>query len=581
MSDSGLYFTYGDWTVDLSVSRYVDDPVCMAVLMNDLDDQENSSMPITVNLGVDSGNETIMPRNCAYLDENNYPGLGQTLEKFDIARPYVRWGVPQRKQSGFVSYPLYEFNEYALESFDPEGYARYADGYDDAFKTVRDAWFGTEDPWVYEDDVVDDSDHLVAEADDSDHLVGSASDSAEPISDVSDSAESEQNSDRWTIERLADTRVRDWPDDDGLTAAYVESMFGDSDPMSLSDTEAIALSKARTVSNKRQLGELNAMSTLQKHLHDEIRAFEKNKDSFFSGASYLEYLGYVADADKRATGEVATAEPASDYVVSWRQDWLQHEAMSQVTDNLYDLATQIYDGCSMVDIAKGADQLTSACEDYVAVCSGTPNVMLKDAQKYIGWVCDAVGCSQAVETPADFSAVHKQLANYCTVHGADCNAAVRDNESVMCKAFAEAVVANDTDYAFFSLKSGGKNVDSEAKDIAKALANRSVALNHRADSAIAEALTKNLDATQAFALGAMTEKEIIANTPVSKVADVALRFDNCLMTAYTKAGWADTRGYGELARRTYEIPEEFPSNRKQPSSLSSSTSAQAEDNIDY
>ena len=107
---------------DLKVMSYEASPLCMA-LMNGSDDT------ITVCFGEDIGNETIMPIYCAFLDENNFPGIGKRLEKAGIAEPYTRFGTPVAAESGFCTYPLFRFNAERLREMDHEGLAEYEGAY--------------------------------------------------------------------------------------------------------------------------------------------------------------------------------------------------------------------------------------------------------------------------------------------------------------------------------------------------------------------------------------------------------------------------------------------------------------------
>lgn len=55
----------------------------------------------TVNLS----NSHTLPSDCAYVDENNMPGISKALVESGIARP-----TGQSAQSGFCHYNVYQFN---------------------------------------------------------------------------------------------------------------------------------------------------------------------------------------------------------------------------------------------------------------------------------------------------------------------------------------------------------------------------------------------------------------------------------------------------------------------------------------
>lgn len=128
--ESGEKMQFCGKTVErIAVSSYRSSPVCMAL---ELKSGEGSDV-ITVNLGSDIGNGTIMPRGCAFIDVNNYPELPSFIEENGLGEPYTRFGSPVTMQSGFVEYPLYRFNENSLKEFDESGYAAYAEDYAGAF----------------------------------------------------------------------------------------------------------------------------------------------------------------------------------------------------------------------------------------------------------------------------------------------------------------------------------------------------------------------------------------------------------------------------------------------------------------
>ena len=67
----------------------------MALIMNELDGEEFAV--ITVNL-----NHPMQSDSMAFLDENNYPGIGKWIEDQGLGISMGVW-----EQSGFCRYPLY------------------------------------------------------------------------------------------------------------------------------------------------------------------------------------------------------------------------------------------------------------------------------------------------------------------------------------------------------------------------------------------------------------------------------------------------------------------------------------------
>lgn len=49
---------------------------------------------------------------CAYVDDNNLPGIGKLLQKNDFAKP-----LGAKRHSGFVDYSLYEFDLEAMKDY--------------------------------------------------------------------------------------------------------------------------------------------------------------------------------------------------------------------------------------------------------------------------------------------------------------------------------------------------------------------------------------------------------------------------------------------------------------------------------
>lgn len=72
---------------------------------------------ITVNLGNDIGNGSQIQPFMAFLDTNNCPHIAEAIEAAGLAKPYIRFGQPVIKQSGYVSYPLYVFDEKVLREY--------------------------------------------------------------------------------------------------------------------------------------------------------------------------------------------------------------------------------------------------------------------------------------------------------------------------------------------------------------------------------------------------------------------------------------------------------------------------------
>ena len=126
---------YDGCDLTLRVANYDCDPVCLCILLDD--EEEGPYGTVTVNLGWDSGNNTIMPKYCSFGDSNNSEDLIQVLTEKGIMKPYKRFGQPVTQQSGYCEYNLYEFDAEKLREYDPEGCAAYEAAYDEEFKKLQ------------------------------------------------------------------------------------------------------------------------------------------------------------------------------------------------------------------------------------------------------------------------------------------------------------------------------------------------------------------------------------------------------------------------------------------------------------
>lgn len=137
MSDNRKLFNYDGKDYELSVVSYQTDPAVMGIVLSDHADHEPYGT-ISVNLGSDIGNGSIMQLNSTFLDVNNVPGIEEAVVEQGLAKPYTRFGSPVRAQSGFVQYPLYEFDAEELKKYDPEGYDIYKETWGKAVAEYQD-----------------------------------------------------------------------------------------------------------------------------------------------------------------------------------------------------------------------------------------------------------------------------------------------------------------------------------------------------------------------------------------------------------------------------------------------------------
>ncbi|MBO4834612.1 MAG: DUF4313 domain-containing protein [Lachnospiraceae bacterium] len=145
---------FGQTDVVLEVASYTYNPLSIAILLKDAEDRTPYTTA-TVNIGKYTGNGSVLGPYCAFLDTNNNPTLEEFLIRNHLAKPYTRFGEPVYGASGFVEYPLYEFDPELLRQIDPEGCAQYEQEYEKelrAYQADADlASYGLDYSWLEED----------------------------------------------------------------------------------------------------------------------------------------------------------------------------------------------------------------------------------------------------------------------------------------------------------------------------------------------------------------------------------------------------------------------------------------------
>lgn len=116
------------YTLRLSMHRYASNN-SLAVLAECFDKDFDAYVPfcdVTVNLEETSMIPAFVGEGFAFVDENDTPGIGKTLEKAGLASFTGIMG-----QSGFCAYPLYKFDLDKLRAF------VYENTYDDEKEGVQ------------------------------------------------------------------------------------------------------------------------------------------------------------------------------------------------------------------------------------------------------------------------------------------------------------------------------------------------------------------------------------------------------------------------------------------------------------
>ena len=132
---AGKPLVYDGQQLDLRVNSYANSELLLA--LQSVDEDGFPYATLTVNLGTHFPDGSIMPKDCAFVDENNSPGIGRALEESGFATPYLRGGKPVWAASGYCMYPLYEFKPDRLREADLSGYVAYSEGYDRTAKYLR------------------------------------------------------------------------------------------------------------------------------------------------------------------------------------------------------------------------------------------------------------------------------------------------------------------------------------------------------------------------------------------------------------------------------------------------------------
>lgn len=271
MSDNRKLFNYDGKDYELSVVSYQTDPAVMGVVLFDSVDHEPYGT-ISVNLGSDIGNGSIMQLNSTFLDVNNVPGIEEAVVEQGLAKPYTRFGSPVRAQSGFVQYPLYEFDAEELKKYDPEGYDTYKETWSTAVAEYQNFLSKAQNAELEDDDDAqwhtlypDDEDVLTEEIEDYHREIEEIEklkmlrgdyDRGNDVVKSEQSQESPENISDVSFERITDKRgtERIKTEIDGKTVAfaayYGNHVFSDEEITKMLQGEEITIPDFQTKSGK-------------------------------------------------------------------------------------------------------------------------------------------------------------------------------------------------------------------------------------------------------------------------------------------------------------------------------------------
>lgn len=119
-------FNYNGTECWMEIGSYSTSPTVMAIQFMC---SEGPYTTATVNLGEDSGNNSVIPFGATFLDTNNNSDIVDFFKKEGLGEVYTRFGEEVTMQSGFCEYPLFQFNVNKLKEYDPKGFSKYESSY--------------------------------------------------------------------------------------------------------------------------------------------------------------------------------------------------------------------------------------------------------------------------------------------------------------------------------------------------------------------------------------------------------------------------------------------------------------------
>lgn len=119
-------FEYDGKEYELRIGSYPMAPLAMFIAVQEKGNTDPAyERVMTVCLGNYQSELSFVQFGSTFIDINNFPEAPQILEATGLATPYLKFGEPVEKQSGFIVYPLYEFDKNKLAELDPKGFAQY------------------------------------------------------------------------------------------------------------------------------------------------------------------------------------------------------------------------------------------------------------------------------------------------------------------------------------------------------------------------------------------------------------------------------------------------------------------------
>lgn len=122
---------------NLNIGSCAETKLAMALQLVDKETQE-ALTTVSVNLGEEYREGSFVPFGSTFIDVNNndIDELNDLFEKTG-AEPRTVFGSPYTVSSGWVDYPIYDFNKDKLKAFDPKGFDEYEKGYREEFPKAQ------------------------------------------------------------------------------------------------------------------------------------------------------------------------------------------------------------------------------------------------------------------------------------------------------------------------------------------------------------------------------------------------------------------------------------------------------------
>lgn len=140
-----LFETSDGEKYSVAVTTYANNKLALGITLTDTEEEANFHV-LTVNLGKYYRDDTFIPMGSSFIDVNAFWYGDEEIVKFldEISTPHTVFGAEAVKASGFVEYPLRDFNLEALAEYDKDGVEAYKKDYKEALiaerKRMTEGW---------------------------------------------------------------------------------------------------------------------------------------------------------------------------------------------------------------------------------------------------------------------------------------------------------------------------------------------------------------------------------------------------------------------------------------------------------